>query len=93
MHQRTVHRCAAVLALSAALALAGARPAAAQDFDVFERGMRWLAALLDMDTSLARQAPESQTMTSSLNKSGTPGPGTTVVPGDKGLGVDPNGNP
>jgi hypothetical protein len=91
MHQRTVHRCAAVLALSAALALAGARPAAAQDFGVFERGMRWLAALLDRP--LAGQAPENQATASSLNKSGAPGPGTTVVPGDKGLGVDPNGNP
>lgn len=91
MHQRTVPRFVAMLALSATLALAGARPAAAQGFGAFERGMRWLAALLDMP--LARQAPESQAVPSSPSKSGTPDPGQTVVPGDKGLGVDPNGAP
>jgi hypothetical protein len=91
MHQRTVHRFAAVLALSAALALAGARPAAAQGFEVFERGMRWLAALLDMPP--ARQAPESRAMPSSANKSEPLDPGQKVIPDGKGLGVDPNGNP
>jgi hypothetical protein len=91
MHQRTVHRFAAVLALSAALALAGARPAAAQGFEVFERGMRWLAALLDMPP--ARQAPESRAMPSSANKSEPLDAGQKVIPDGKGLGVDPNGNP
>jgi hypothetical protein len=91
MHQRTVHRFAAALALSAILALAGARPASAENFGIFERGVRWLSALLDMP--LVRQAPESQALPSSLSKSGAPAPGETVVPDGKGLGVDPNGAP
>ena len=89
MHQRTVHRCAAALALSAALLIAGARPAAARDFDVFERGMRWLAALLDLPA--ARQ--EGPSMPASQNKSGSLDPGQKVLPDGKGLGVDPNGAP
>jgi hypothetical protein len=89
MHQRTVRRCAAALAISAALLLSGARPAAARDFDVFERGMRWLAALLDLPA--ARQAPQGQS--TPQNKSGALDPDQKVLPDGKGLGVDPNGAP
>jgi len=91
MHQRTVRRCAAALALSAALLLAAARPAAARDFDVFETGMRWLAVLFDL--SPARQAPQGQALSAPENKSGAQDPSQTVVPDGKGLGVDPNGAP
>ena len=69
----------AVLTLTAALALTGARPAAAQDLGLFTRGVQWLAALwsspaetLTLWTSASRAETENATI-------------------DKGLGVDPNG--
>jgi len=69
----------AVLACAAMLALAGARPAAAQDLGLFTRGVQWLAALWasaaqgpSLETGASRSQPENATI-------------------DKGLGVDPNG--
>lgn len=96
MRRRIVHRGFAVLAVAAALALAGARPAAAapdaEPPGLFARGWHWLAAVWDLP--LARQAPEAQALilAASPNKSQDPSPGIKVIPGDKGLGVDPNGN-
>jgi hypothetical protein len=70
----------AALTLTAVLALAGARPAAAQDLGLFTRGMQWLAALW---SSPARtSAPETGAMASQTENATT----------DKGLGVDPNGS-
>jgi hypothetical protein len=69
----------AVLTLTAALALAGARPAAAQDLGLFTRGMQWLASLW----SAPAQASPAQTRTMA--------PLTENATADKGLGVDPNG--
>lgn len=69
----------AVLTLTAALALIGARPAAAQDLGLFTRGAQWLAALWDSPAktlSLATGALTSETQNVTI---------------DKGLGVDPNG--
>jgi len=69
----------AVLTLTAVLALAGARPAAAQELGIFTRGMQWLAALWG---SAARTLTlETGTLTAE----------TENVTTDKGLGVDPNG--
>lgn len=69
----------AVLTLTAVLALAGARPAAAQDLGLFTRGVQWLAALWG---SAARTLTlETGALTA----------GTETVTTDKGLGVDPNG--
>jgi hypothetical protein len=98
MRRRIVHRGLALLAVAAALALAGARPAAAapaaaEPPGLVARGWHWLAALWDLPS--ATQAPEAQavTLTASPNKSQDLSPGIRIIPGDKGLGVDPNGNP
>jgi hypothetical protein len=81
MQSTKIDRGIAVLALTAALALAGARPAAAQPQEAgfFERGLRWIASILEMP--MERRAPEPARMTSAVDK----------VLSDKGLGVDPNG--
>jgi hypothetical protein len=80
MDRRLVHRGLATLALTAALAIAGARPAAAQDLGLFARGMRWLAAFWSAPAPAAREenhgGPQSVWGASEV---------------DKGLGVDPNG--
>jgi len=78
MHRRIVHRGLSVLALAAVLAFAGARPAAAQETDVFERGLRWLASLWGAPTEVRS---EDRSLSSLW--------GTEQA--DKGLGVDPNG--
>ena len=69
----------AVLTLTAALALAGARPAAAQDLGLFLRGVQWLAALW---------SSPAKTLTLETGA----GRSTENVTADKGLGVDPNGS-
>ena len=91
MHRKTIHRGIAVLTVAAALSLAGARPAAAEEPELFSRGWCWLAFLWE---PLVRQAPETyaRAMAASPGKSANPGPTDKIIPGDKGLGVDPNGN-
>jgi hypothetical protein len=79
MDRRLVHRGLATLALTAALAVAGARPAAAQDLGLFARGMRWLAAFW------SAPAPVQE------DKGGPQSVWSTSSDVDKGLGVDPNG--
>jgi hypothetical protein len=69
----------AVLTLTAVLALAGARPAAAQDPGLFTRGVEWLAALWGATVQVDR--PEARSMAMR----------TENATMDKGLGVDPNG--
>ena len=69
----------AVLTLTAALALAGARPAAAQDLGLFARGMQWLVSLW----SAPAQVHPMPIRTMALQ--------TENATVDKGLGVDPNG--
>lgn len=81
MKRRILGRGFTVLALIAALALAGAGPAAAQERGFFEQGLHWLAALWGGD-STAAGAPETRSMTSLWGA-------TEQI--DKGLGVDPNG--
>lgn len=88
MHRRTVHRGIAAMMLTAALALAGATPAAATEMDVFERSLRWLTSLW-----AAEREQESAER---------PGPGWSLSllisswlgqeQIDKGLGCDPNGS-
>ena len=77
MHRRIVQRGLSVLALAAVLAFAGARPAAAQETDVFERGLRWLASLWGAPTEVRPEGSVSSIWTTETM--------------DKGLGVDPNG--
>jgi hypothetical protein len=92
MSKQIVRRGITVLALTAALALAGAHPAAAQDLGLFERGMRWLTSFLAMPAAQQERTGNSaQTQTVPQKSSGTTDPTGKVVPGDKGLGVDPNG--
>jgi hypothetical protein len=79
MRRRLVHRALAVLVLTAALGLAGAHPAAAQDLGFFERSLHWLVSLWT-----APQAPADGL--SAMRAAGT---STT----DAGLGIDPNGTP
>jgi hypothetical protein len=79
MYHRNVHRGFAVLTVAAALALSGARPAAAQGLGVFEQGASWLASLL--------QAPSTRTAA----QSGASAWDRVLAQIDKGLGVDPNG--
>jgi hypothetical protein len=77
MRGRLVHRGIAVLVLTAALGLAGAYPASAQDLSLFERGMSWLVGLWS--------APDPGSDVLSVMREAE----TT----DKGLGCDPNGTP
>lgn len=98
MSKRIVHRGITVLALTTALALAGAHPAAAQDLGLFERGLRWLSSLWDMPVAqqpAVEHGAQMRTAAAGHSTSSTTDPnqggGQTVVPGDKGLGVDPNG--
>ena len=92
MRKRIVHRGITVMALTATLALAGAYPAAAQDLGIFERGLRWLSSLWEMPVAQQPAAGNSaQTRAAAHTGSGTADPSGTVVPDDKGLGVDPNG--
>lgn len=92
MRKRIVHRGLTVLALTATLALAGARAAGAQDLGMFERGLRWLSNLWSLPVAQHQGSGNSAQPQTQQSTSGTsPAPGQTIVPGDKGLGVDPNG--
>jgi len=91
MRKRIVHRGITVLALTATLALAGAHAAGAQELGIFERGLRWLSDLWSLPTA-QHQGTGNSAQPQTQSTSGTaPAPGQTIVPGDKGLGVDPNG--
>ena len=91
MRKQIVRRGMTVLALTATLALAGAHPAAAQDLGLFERGMRWLTSLWDLPVTQQQRAGDSPR--AAVQKTSNPTDPVTGkgVPGDKGLGVDPNG--
>jgi hypothetical protein len=92
MRKRIVHRGITVLALTATLALAGAHAAGAQDLGLFERGLRWLSDLWSLPVAQHQEAGSTaQAQQQSTSASPAPGPSQTIVPGDKGLGVDPNG--
>ena len=95
MSKRIVRRGITVLALTSALALAGAHPAAAQDLGLVERGLRWLSSLWDLPVA-QQPAPghgaQMRTATTGASTGSTTDPNQKTVPGDKGLGVDPNGN-
>jgi|GEM_PF-4191678 len=90
MSKRIVRRGITVLALTATLAVAGAHPAAAQDLGLFERGMRWLTSLWEMP--VAQQQKPGNSAQAQTAPNGSTDPTGKVVPGDKGLGVDPNGS-
>jgi hypothetical protein len=79
MRHKTVNRVLAAAALTAVLALAGARPAAAQELGIVERGLQWLARLWSLPTEIVAMQAHSR----------TPVPDNATI--DKGLGVDPNG--
>lgn len=79
MELRTVRRGVAVLAIAAVLGLAGAYPAAAEELGWLERGLHWLAGLWSGESPAAQdRGPFSSFASESV---------------EKGLGVDPNGNP
>lgn len=88
MHRRTVHRGIAAMMLAAALALAGATPAAAAELDVFERSLRWLAGL--WGTAQEQESAERPDSGWSLGRLISSWLGQ--VEADKGLGCDPNGS-
>jgi hypothetical protein len=76
MHRGIVHRGLSVLALTAILAFAGVRPAAAaQEDGIFARTLHWLAMMWD--------APAAERSLSAT--------WSAAEQVDKGLGVDPNG--
>jgi hypothetical protein len=77
MELRTVRRGVAALATAAILGIAGASPAAAQDFGWLEKGLSWVAGLWAGDGAAA--APEA---------AHTVAYGVMV---EKGAGLDPNG--
>ncbi|HEX7181227.1 MAG TPA: hypothetical protein VF756_05250 [Thermoanaerobaculia bacterium] len=90
MHRRTVHRGIAAMMLTAALALAGATPAAATELDVFERSLRWLTSLWG--------AGQEQESTERPGSGWSLGGilslwGADTADKDKGMGLDPNGAP
>jgi hypothetical protein len=92
MRKRIVHRGITVLAFTATLALAGAHTAGAQDLGIFERGLRWLTTLWSLPVAQHQGAGNTaQPRTQSTSGTGQ-APGQTIVPGEKGLGVDPNGH-
>ncbi len=82
MELRTVRRGFAALAIAAILGLAGAHPAAAEEPGLFERSLRWLSGLWAAG-SAAPNGPEDRGLMSIWV--------TETV--EKGMGVDPNGNP
>jgi hypothetical protein len=79
MRHKIVNRVLAASALTAVLALAGARPVAAQELGILERGLRWLTSLWSRPTEFVAIQAQSR----------TPVPDNATI--DKGLGVDPNG--
>lgn len=92
MRKRIVHRGITVLALTATLALAGAHAAGAQDLGLFQKGLQWLSDFFRLPAAQAAgHNGQSQPAMQSTSSGTAPAPGQTIVPGDKGLGVDPNG--
>jgi len=92
MRKRIVHRGITVLALTATLALAGAHAAGAQDLGLFQRGLNWLSNFWSLPMAQHQGTGSSAQSQAQQSTSGTgQSPGQTIVPGDKGLGVDPNG--
>ena len=89
MRKQNVHRGITVLALTATLALAGAHSAGAQELGIFARGLRWLTTLWSLPVA-QHQGTGNTAQTQSTSGTGQ-APGQTIVPGEKGLGVDPNG--
>jgi hypothetical protein len=83
MHRRTVHRWMTALALVAALALAGARPAAAADTDFLDR----LASLWSAVTG-GEPAGLWETV---IGWFGGTAKTSSSDEGDRGAGYDPNG--
>jgi hypothetical protein len=80
MNRKSLSPGLAVLTLTAVLALAGVRPAAAQDLGLFTRGVQWLAALWS--------SPAQSCTLETGAMASRPDDNATI---DKGLGVDPNG--
>lgn len=88
MHRRTVHRRIAALALVTALALVGARPAAAMELGFLDRlGSLWSA--------VTGGAPEGlwETLTGWWGGGEKPASPDGVMKADASWGTDPNGNP
>ncbi|HEY2736779.1 MAG TPA: hypothetical protein VGK45_00150, partial [Thermoanaerobaculia bacterium] len=67
--------------------------AGARELGIFEQGLRWLSNLWSLPIAQhqgtgSSAQPQAQQSTSGTNPAA---PGQTIIPGDKGLGVDPNG--
>jgi hypothetical protein len=86
MKRRIVHRGVIALAIVTSLSFAGARPAAAANLGLLSQ----ISHLWSFVTGLP--APASHTVSS--RTPGIPQKSTTTqpAPGDRGWGIDPNGN-
>jgi hypothetical protein len=86
MKRRIVHRGVVALAIVTSLSLAGAQPAAAANLNLLDR----LSHLWSMVTGL----PAFTSHQESTRPAKLPGKSTTTTPapGDRGWGIDPNGN-
>ena len=85
MKRRIVQRGAVALAIVASLSFAGAQPAAAANLGLLDQ----LSHLWSMVTGL----PASVSHQQSSPTPKIPGKSTTTpAPGDRGWGIDPNGN-
>ena len=85
MKRRIVHQGVIALAIVTSLSFAGARPAAAANLGLLNQ----ISHLWSFVTGLS--APASHTISSRTPK--IPAKSTTTpAPGDRGWGIDPNGN-
>jgi hypothetical protein len=86
MKRRIVHRGVIALAIVTSLSFAGARPAAAANLGLLDR----ISHLWSFVTGLS--APASHTVSSRTSKIPQKSTTTQPAPGDRGWGIDPNGN-
>jgi hypothetical protein len=85
MKRRIVQRGMVALAIVTSLSFAGARPAAAANLGFLDQLSHLWSAVTGLSTPVAHQASSRATK---LPGKSTPQPS----PGDRGWGIDPNGN-
>jgi hypothetical protein len=82
MELRTVRRVCTALAFASLLGLAGANPASAEELGWFEQGLLWFSGLWGAEEAGAK-----------LQAGGDTRSIWTMDSMDKGMGLDPNGEP